>query len=131
MRLEPESPESAAELANSRHIRENDRAVPNLVKISQPIATAGGVPIEAMSSVQSLTVANMQNLHPAALHTQRHFETSWPSRSGGIDIGDYIVEERDADEVEPEDAPWRRRWRDDSDDSVGDFEWDRQDHMVL
>lgn len=125
MRLQPESPESAAELAILQPVEENGGAIPNLIKISQTVATAGAAPSEATSAIHGPTVANMQNLHPGTLHTGQYAEESRPSSSGGGDISDCILEERDTDEVEPEDAPWKRRWRNDFEDTARDLAWDQ------
>lgn len=107
---------AAAELASLNRVEASGGAVSDLLKISTPTAAAFGEP---------LTYDDKQGVRPALLVPQN---SSWSrghdlgqdgASDGDSDEAGVIVEERDEDDVEPEDAPWRRRWRRSIDAVVG------------
>lgn len=105
--------------------------VPKLVKVVTPTVVAETVPSAMLEA--GIASEHTGHLHPSVtmpsmrlhdLESGQHqpearpfsaaysdtSDVSRPSSSGGGSSG-LIVEERDFDDVEPEDAPWQRRWR--------------------
>lgn len=129
IKIDAEATPSMIEMGTPEHVEDNGGAIHRLVNSTTITGTAAASPTDTAAAARQTIPSAIQRQYPHVFPESRTDPEGAPTRPSSSGSSGMIVEERDFDDVEPEDAPWARRWRrsidavigglDQGDDAVG------------